>query len=184
MNLFGKPRGTKYHSRIIEAVTYEYDEQRLVVEGTLTDHRFQVFHLATGEKKSPGILHNMVIHLLVNKTTLEIEDINVKMPCVPREDCLNTINSIDSVKGLRVTSGYTAKVKELAGNGKGCNHLVALLAAMGAPVIQGYAAYHLHHSPVFIGNMTKMLADSCWAWRKNGPMFKMIKEKIEAMHQQ
>jgi hypothetical protein len=77
MSLFGKPNGKKYHTRTIEVNTYEYDERRLAVEGCLTDHRLQEFHLATGEKRSPGILHQMIIHLLVNKTTLEIEDLHV-----------------------------------------------------------------------------------------------------------
>lgn len=48
------------------------------------------------------------------------------MPVVPGEECLEAAGSLDSVKGLRITGGFTAKVKSLAGNGKGCQHLVAL----------------------------------------------------------
>jgi len=70
MSLFGKPNGKKYHTRTIEVNTYEYDEQRLVVEGCLTDHRLQEFYLATGEKRSPGILHQMIIHLLVIRAVI------------------------------------------------------------------------------------------------------------------
>jgi len=54
MNLFGKPKGKKYHTRTIEVNTYEYDEQRLVVEGCLADQRLQEYHLATGEKRLPA----------------------------------------------------------------------------------------------------------------------------------
>jgi hypothetical protein len=81
MSLFEKPRGKKYHTRTIEINTYEYDEQRLVVEGCLADHRLQEYHLATGEERPPGLLHQMIIHMLVNKTTLEIEDLHVEMNC-------------------------------------------------------------------------------------------------------
>lgn len=179
MSLFGKPKGKKYHTRTIEVNTYEYDGHRLAVEGCLADHRLQEFHLATGEKRSPGILHQMIIHLLVNKTTLEIEDLHVEMPAVPREECLETINSMEPVKGLRITGGFTSKVKALVGSGKGCNHLVALLTSMGSSTIQGYAAYRLQESPRFISDMINMLVNTCWTWRAEGPLIKFIKEKID-----
>jgi hypothetical protein len=179
MRLFGKPRGKKYHTRTIEINTYEYDEQRLVVEGCLADHRLQEYHLATGEKRSPGLLHQMIIHMLVNKTTLEIEDLHVEMPTVPREECLDTINSVDAVKGLRITRGFTSRVKALVGSGEGCNHLVALLTSMGSSTIQGYAAYRLQESPRFISDMINMLENTCWTWRSKGSLMNLIKEKIE-----
>jgi hypothetical protein len=180
MDLFGKPKGKKYHTRTIEVNTYEYDKQRLVVEGCLTDHRLQEFYLATGEKRSPGILHQMVIHLLVNKTTLEIEDLHVEMPAVPREECLETSNSLETVKGLKITSGFTSRVKTLVGGGKGCQHLLALLTSMGSSAIQGYAAYKLQESPRFISDMIPMLLNTCWTWRAEGPLINYIKEKIDA----
>jgi hypothetical protein len=178
MNLFGKPKGKRYHTRTIEMNTYEYDEQRLVIEGCLTDHRLQEFHLATGEKRSPGILHRMIIHLLVHKTTLEIEDLHVEMPDVPRKECLEAINSLEPVKGLKITGGFTSKVKALVGSGKGCNHLVALLTSMGSSTIQGFAAYKLQDSPRFISEMIPMLENTCWTWRTEGYMINFIKEKI------
>ena len=177
--MFGKPKGKKYHTRTIEVNTYEYDNQRLVVEGCLTDHRLQEFHLATGEKRSPGILHQIIIHLLVNKATLEIEDLHVEMPTVPREECLETTSSMETVKGLRITSGFTSRVKTLVGSGNGCQHLVALLTAMGPSTVQGYAAYNNHKSPGFILDMIPMLVNTCWTWRAEGPLINFIKEKIE-----
>ena len=179
MGLFGKPSGKKYHTRSIEVNTFEYDEQRLAVEGCLTDHRLQEFRLVTGEKRSHGILHQMIIHLLVNKTTLEIEDLHVEMPTVPREECLETINSLEAVKGLRITRGFTSTVKALVGSGKGCHHLVALLTTMGSSFIQGYAAYKLQESPRFISDMINMLVNTCWTWRAEGSLINYIKEKIE-----
>ena len=177
--MFGKPRGKKYHTRTIEINTYEYDEQRLVVEGCLADHRLQEYHLATGEKRSPGLLHQMIIHMLVNKTTLEIEDLHVEMPTVPREECLETINSIDAVKGLRITRGFTSRVKALVGSGKGCNHLVALLTSMGSSTIQGYAAYKLQESSRLTSDMLNLLENTCWTWRKEGPLMNFINVKIK-----
>ncbi len=174
MSLFGKPKGKKYHTRTIEVNTYEYDEQRLVVEGCLTDHRLQAYYKVTGEKRSPGILHQMIIHLLVNKTNLEIEDIHVEMPCVPNQECPKTTNSLEHVRGLRIAGGFTLKVKALVGRGQGCSHLVALLTAMGSSAIQGYAAHKLQEPSGFTPDMIHMLADNCWAWRADGPLINAV----------
>jgi hypothetical protein len=179
MSVFGKPDGDKCHTRSIQTSTYDYDERSLAVTGCLTDHRFQDFQMATGEKRSPGILHQMIIRLLVNKTTLQIEDLLVEMPVVPGEDCLDTAGSLDAVRGLRITGGFTAKVKALAGSGKGCQHLVALLTAMGPSTVQGYAAYNDHKSPGFILGKLHMLADTCRTWRSEGPLLNLLK-KIKA----
>ncbi len=180
MGLFGKPKGKKYHTRTIEVNTYEYDDRRLVVEGCLTDHRLQEFHLTKGEKRSPGILHQMIIHLLVNKTNLEIEDLHVEMPDVPNEECLETINSMEPVKGLKIASGFRSRIKALVGNGKGCQHLANLLTSMGSSAVQGYAAYKQQKSPKIISDMINMLVNTCWTWRTEGPLVNSIKEKIEA----
>ena len=180
MSLFGKRKGKKYHTRNIEINTYEYDNERIAVEGCLTDHRLQEYYLATGERRLPGILHQMIIHLLVNKTSLVIEDLHVAMPAVPREDCLETKKSLESVKGLRITRGFTAKVKELVGKGRGCNHLVELLTAMGASAIQGYVAYRLQEPARFKSDLLDMVQDTCWTWRAEGSLVKDIKERIKA----
>lgn len=179
MSLLGKPKGKKYHTRAIEVNTYEYDEQRLAIEGCLTDHRFQEYHRATGEKRSPGIVHQMIIHLLINTTTLEIEDLHVEMPVVPFEECLETISSLEPVKGLRIIRGFMSKVKTLVGSGNGCQHLLELLTAMGPSTVQGYAAYNDHKFPSFILDKINMLVNTCWTWRAEGSFMKFIKEKSQ-----
>ena len=181
MRLFGKPKGKKYHSRSIEVNIYEYDDQRLTVVGCLTDNRWQEFYLATGEKREPGLLHQMVIHLLVNKTNLEIEDIHVEMPCVPRESCLETITDMKSIKGLKIAAGFTSKLKALAGRGKGCAHLVALLTSMGASAIQGYAADKLREY-TNMSTMINLIENSCWTWRTEGSLINAVREKIKTEH--
>ena len=182
MLIFGKAKGEKYHSRTIEMATYEYDDFRFVTEGILTDYRFKEYHLATDEKKSPGILHQLIIHLLVNKTNLEIGDLHVKMPVIPSEYCLETINCLDPVKGLRITGGFTSKVKDIAGGDKGCNHLVALLTSMGPSIVQGYGAYYDYKIPRFIADNFEMLVNTCRTWREGGPLVNILREKIKAEH--
>lgn len=179
MNFFGKPKGKRYHTRTTEISTYEYDEQRFVVEGCLADHRWQEFHLETGEKRRPGIFHHMIIHWLVNKQTLLIEDIDVTMPAVPDDGCLEIIGSIEPVKGLSVARGFTSKVKALGGNGKGCTHIIELLISMAGSAVQGYVAYRQHESLMSKTDIMNMCENTCWTWRSDGPVVSLLKEKIK-----
>jgi len=176
MNIFGKPKEDKYHKRAIEVSTYEYDDLRFAVEGILTDHRFKEYQLGSGAKRSPGILHQMLIHLLINKTNLKIEDIHVEMPVVPTEACLETIHCLDLIKGLSISGGFTSKVKNIAGGNKGCSHLVALLISMGPAIIQGYGAYYDHKVPGFLRDNYNIVIDTCWLWRADGPLVKSFKD--------
>jgi len=179
MLAFGKPKGEKYHTRTIETATFDFDDGRFVVEGTLTDRRFLDYSLASGETKPPGILHQMVVHLLVNKKSLAIEDIEVTMPVVPGEECRETSGCLAPAKGLKVTGGFTAKVKDIAGGVKGCNHLVSLLTALGPSVFQGYGAYIDHNFPGFLLDHFDILTNTCRTWRADGPLVENLKEQRE-----
>jgi len=182
MQSIWKSKGEKLHSRKIEVTTYDYDEQRMIVEGSLKDDRFQESHAITGEKFPSGVIHHMAIRLLVNCSTLLIEDIDVDLISVPREACRETIGCLAPIKGLTITKGFTAKVKKLAGGKRGCTHLVELILAMAPAAIQGYATYQSRKQAVFDPDRAKMilqfLVNTCHAWREDGPFVEMFKKKL------
>jgi len=182
MQSIWKSKGEKLHSRNIEVTTYDYDEQRMIVEGSLKDDRFQESHAITGEKFPSGVIHHMAIRLLVNCSTLLIEDIDVDLISVPREACRETIGCLAPIKGLTITKGFTAKVKKLAGGKRGCTHLVELILAMAPAAIQGYATYQSRKQAVFDPDRAKMilqfLVNTCHAWREDGPFVEMFKKKL------
>jgi hypothetical protein len=175
MGTMTKEKGNKVHTRSIEINTYEHDDQHLVVEGCLMDKRTGEYFLISGEKRPPGMIHHMVIHMLVNISTLTIEDIEAEMPTVPREECLETIESLAPVKGMRIASGFTLKVKELIGGIKGCSHLQALLISMAPAAIQGFGAYQSQKPSGYGSNLPliiRFLINTCRPWRENGPLVK------------
>ena len=182
MQSIWKSKGEKLHSRKIEVTTYNYDEQRMIVEGSLKDDRFQESHAITGEKFPSGVIHHMAIRLLVNCSTLLIEDIDVDLISIPREACRETIGCLAPIKGLTITKGFTAKVKKLAGGKRGCTHLVELILAMAPAAIQGYATYQSRKQAVFDPDRAKMilqfLVNTCHAWREDGPFVEMFKKKL------
>jgi len=177
-----KQKGEKLHTRNIKVTTYEYDEQRIIVEGSLKDDRFQESYSTTGEKFPSGVIHHMIIRLLVNCSNLVIEDIDVDLTSVPREACRETLGCLAPIKGLIITKGFTAKVKKIAGGKKGCTHLVELILAMGPAAIQGYAAYQSRKpaafDPVHAKMILEFLTDTCHVWREDGPFVEVFKKQL------
>ena len=176
-------KGKKIHTRDIEVTNYESDGQRIIVEGSLRDHRFQDSYTITGEKFTGGIIHSMTIRLLVNCSTFMIEEVDVELPAVPREFCRETLDCLAPIKGLTITRGFTAKVKKIAGGSKGCTHLVELLQAMAPAVFQGVAAYRAQalsgFDPARAEAALKLLANTCHAWREDGPLVERINRMLD-----
>jgi hypothetical protein len=182
MQSIRKSKGEKLHTRNIKVTTYDYDGQKIIVEGFLKDDRFQESRVITGEKFPSGVIHHMAIRLLVNCSNLLIEDIDVDLLSVPREACRETIGCLAPIKGLTITKGFTAKVKKLIGGKKGCTHLEELILAMAPAAIQGYATYQSRKPVVFDPDYEKMilefLVNSCRVWREDGPFVEMLKKKL------
>ena len=182
MQTIWKPKGKKLHKRNIAVTTYNYDEQRMIVEGILKDDRLHEYHMITGEIKPRGVIHYMSISLLVNCSNLSIEDVDVDLMSVPEKECMETITCLDSIKGLTITRGFTAKVKKIAGGKKGCTHLMELLLVMAPAAIQGLIAYRAQKASAFNHDRAKRaveyLIDTCHAWSEDGPFVKRYKHLL------
>jgi hypothetical protein len=183
MQSIWKSKGGKLHTRNIEVTTYDYDGQRIIVEGFLKDDRFHESHVITGETFPSGVIHHMAIRLLVNCSNLLIEDVDVDLISVPREVCRETIDYLAPIKGLTITKGFTAKVKKLVVGKKGCTHLVELLLAMAPAAIQGFAAHQSQKPSNFDPDRANMilqfLVNTCHAWREDGPLVQRFKKKLD-----
>jgi len=175
-------KGKKIHARKIEVSTYEYDGQRIIVEGFLKDDRFQDTHTVTGETFPRGIIHHMGIRMLINCSNFVIEDIDAELIAVPRDVCRETLECLAPIRGLTITRGFTAKVKKLAGGNKGCTHLLELLLAMAPAAVQGFAAHQSQTPSGFNSEQArfilKYLINTCHAWREDGPFVQTHKEML------
>lgn len=165
----------KVHTRTINIATYIYDQDAVVVEGELKDDRLIQSFRASGEIAEPGIIHSMIIRILVKGPALVIEDVQVQMPTVPNEVCLETRESLEPILGLPIISGFTMKIKERVGGAKGCAHLLALLTAMAPAAVQGAwtaASTRKRDSADLKQYSMERLKNTCYVWREDGPAFR------------
>lgn len=174
-------------SRTIDIRCYEYDTDSVLVEGEIKDTRHCPYYLVTGEKRDPGILHNMKISMKVTGNSLIISDIKVDMLHYPREECIEANNNIQKLNGLSITKGFTKAVKDIIGGIRGCTHVANCILAMAPAAVQGFWA-NKAQKPVTRefanqGSMSHYLIDTCYVWRKDGPMIKKLSETISKLNQ-
>ena len=173
----------KAHQRSITVTTYKAGVGKAVVEGRLVDHRFMENFLLTGDKIPAGDIHNMIVRLLIDTTSPMIEDVEVELIKVPRPECTELYDSLSVIKGLRISKGFTQRIKSLLGGTKSCSHLRELAEAIGPAVIQGVFSIRASNSeelraliddPQMKKAFSDSLANSCYVWREDGPEFKKV----------
>lgn len=175
-------REKKIHGRQIAITTYDYGSESVVVEGRLTDNRHTTtYYFSDGQSRPPGVVHDLVIRMVVKGPELVIDDIDVDMETVPREDCREVLNTLKPLIGMKIRAGFTEKVKAKIGGAKGCTHLVALLLAMAPAAVQG-AWSAVARQPVdpvkYSGAALSFLENTCWVWRSDGELMKETREKL------
>lgn len=161
------------HNRNIDIATYAWDADHILLVGELKEQRYVGFINPVGERVDPGIYHHMNIELLLDTKTMTIKDVAVSFPQAPRDDCSTMTASLDQIKGMDITRGFTAKIKKMVGGNKGCVHLNTLLLAMAPAAVQGsWTNNSRQQKEAGQPNMeiSNHLVDSCWTWRKNGPL--------------
>lgn len=175
--------GEAVHTRAITTTTYSVDDDHILLEGSLQDNRLkEACGLTSGERRKPGIVHDLKIRLLVNGRDLSIEDVEVRLDHVPHEDCRKTQESLRPLVGRRIEPGFSMWVRNTFGGPKGCAHLNALLLAMASAAVQGlwtHWASRPEPSPRArsLAAESRYLIDTCWPWRKEGPRARKLLEE-------
>jgi hypothetical protein len=174
-------QNNKIHNRQIDITIYENDASSFVMEGKLTDTRFRKTFYMNGATRPPGTLHGLVIRMQISRTGLMIEDIEVDMNTVPRAECREISHCLECIKGMKISSGFSEKVKTMVGGAKGCAHLVTLLLAMGPAAVQGawsIATQNPANPADYSKNTLSYLENTCWVWRSDGLLMKEYLEKM------
>jgi len=173
MGLLEKRTGEKVHNRTLEIFTYPMGDRGIIVTGELIEKRLQPGYGISGEIREPHTVHHMIIRMSIEGLTFTITEIEVEMPSVPREACLETAQFLNRLVGMNIASGFTLKAREIVGGRNGCAHLLALLMAMAPAAVQGFWVHHTA-KPVEIKKsahlMEQYLIDTCWVWRREGPL--------------
>lgn len=175
------------HERNANVKIFEIRENKILVEGVLTDERFcHSFLYAIQEIIDPGIVHRMVVRMVLQLPKLVILSAEAEMQSVPVETCREAKDSVKKLVGLRLTQGFREKLNELLGGKNGCIHMNNLIIFMRTAAIQGlYSHYNrvrengrLTHSDID----KSLIINSCHLWREEG-QFALRFEEIRKVSQ-
>ena len=189
MNRLLATAGDKVQERTITIMTYSAGPGKIVMEGTLMDRRFTENYLLTGEKRPVGVFHHMVLRILVNETSRLIEDVDVELIAVPRDECIQIKDSLDSLKGEHITKGFMRRMQSLIGGEKSCAHLRTLLVSMSSTVVQGIYSIQsqkpfdfrmLIDKPETERALLGTVLDTCYVWREGGPELQSVLRMIDS----
>ncbi|MGA6926658.1 MAG: DUF2889 domain-containing protein [Desulfosarcina sp.] len=172
-----KTKQQKIHNRKIDTAIYEGASDTIIVEGSLQDQRFCDSYLFSGEVRPPYTVHHMIIRMELQLPELTILEIEVKMPTVPHNVCLETQACLAPLKGLRIAAGFTSKVRKLIYRKKACTHLQTLVTAMAPAAFQGAWSARIRKPldpDVYVDMMIK-LKNTCWTWREDGQLVEKLK---------
>ncbi len=171
------------HTRTISVNCYETDEERLVIEGYLTDERhFPYVLYALNKKRDAGLMHHMTLTMELTIPQLKILSIKTAMPVIPDAGCGDVKEAVQKLTGRRIQPGFTNEVKRIFGKASGCIHLTNLILTMSSAAVQGLWSYFSRSREGGVALSLpdtdgSMLLDSCYMWRKDGPFVKNIRQR-------
>lgn len=169
----------RIHSRNLSIDTYELEEDRLLIEGTLRDDRlFPSYFYSARQFVDPGVIHLIVVRLTITLPRLLITEAEARMEAVPNDICREVIDTIRNLEGLRIHRGFRKEVVKRMGGKTGCLHMTNLVLAMASAAVQGQWAYYSRKRGEAPAKSPKidasLLLDSCWLWREDGLFYERI----------
>ena len=107
------------------------------------------------------------------------------MPTVPITDCPDTLDHVSQLEGLKISAGFSKKIREIIGGSDGCAHLCTLITTMGTEIIHGAMTWKRHQDRVK-GQLSPLprqsqdfVVDTCRIWKKGGSRHQALLEAIE-----
>jgi len=173
-------QGKLVHTRKIEIRTYDLGNDRVRIEGKLTDIK-NPSDADGGMREGSTLIHDLLARIWVQGPELTISRVEADMAHIPREVCSEALPGLQRLVGLKIISGFTAKVKALIGGIRGCAHLTSLFLSLGPVVVQGYwAAYgDRRESRSLDSPVISRVINSCHVWRKDGPLLRSLASSWE-----
>lgn len=167
------------HHRRIEMRGFLRSDGLFEVEGRVTDRKSYDFQSLLGGGTVPKgePLHDMGVRLTFD-ADLMVHEVETFTEAAPYEICPGGGHALQSLRGLRMTSGWSARVRERLVSHKSCLHLVQLLGPMATVAFQTLSVQRQKPEVDRDQNGRPLKIDTCFAYgaeqslvRDNWPEF-------------
>lgn len=172
------------HTRSIQLTGYRRSDGLFEVEGRLTDTKPVDFQPPSDDRviKAGEAIHHMGIRIVFDEN-MTVHDVIAVTEAAPYNDCYRAPDTLKTLIGLRMSSGWSSEVRRRLSGAASCVHLAGLMAPMATTAYQALTLHRLGNTAQQTDEKPKEL-DSCLAYSRHGeiaqrrwPTFYLAEEK-------
>jgi len=167
------------HHRRIDMGGYRRSDGRFELEGRVIDRKTADFSPASGNRLVPAgqAIHDMGVRLVFD-ARMEVVSVATFTSAAPYGECPGGGASLQSLVGLRMSSGWSREVNSRLERADTCTHLRELLIPMASAAFQSLSANRNGNPDRLDASGRPVKIDSCYAYsaardlvRKRWPEF-------------
>jgi hypothetical protein len=123
------------HNRSISIIAYQRADGLVDVEGHILDIKPFSHHLLDSHRAAGDPVHDLWLRLVINRDMV-VQSAEAKLDVGAHSICHLVAPNFAALAGLRIGPGWNRMVRERVGQGRGCTHLVEMLAQMATTAMQ------------------------------------------------
>ena len=153
------------HFRRIDMRGFQRSDGLFEVEGRVTDRKPRDFVPASGGPAKPAgePVHDMGVRLVYDEQ-LRVHEVHTFTNAAPYGHCPEGGRALQSIKGLRMTSGWSKEVRNRLRGATSCTHLMELLIPMATTAFQSLSELGLTRVERTDNTGRPVKIDSCYAY--------------------
>jgi len=153
------------HFRRIDMRGWRRSDGLFEVEGQVVDRKPHAFKSPSGPKVTPANepIHDMGVKLIFDENML-VHDVVAFTTSAPYADCFAAGNTLQKIKGLHISGGWSREVRERLGGAQSCTHLMQLLIPLGTTAFQSLSMVRIDRPDALKADGRPVKVDSCYAY--------------------
>ncbi|HHW1763914.1 TPA: DUF2889 domain-containing protein [Pseudomonas aeruginosa] len=158
-------REEELHFRRIDMRGWRRSDGLFELEGRVTDRKPYDFEPWRGGKHVPAgePIHDMGVRLVFDQE-LCIHGVETFTEAAPYGECPEGGRALQSLIGLRMTSGWSKEVRSRLGGARSCTHLMELLIPMATTAFQSLSQVNRGRAERVDATGRPLKIDSCYAY--------------------
>jgi hypothetical protein len=153
------------HFRRIDMRGFRRSDGLYEVEGRVIDRKPQLFEAGSGGRRVPAgePIHDLGVRLVFDKDML-VHDVETFTAAAPYAPCPEGGRALQSLKGVRMASGWSREVRNRLSGARSCTHLMELLIPLATTAIQSLSSVRSDRPDPVDANGRPLKIDSCYAY--------------------
>jgi hypothetical protein len=159
------------HFRRIDMRGFRRSDGLFEAEGRVTDRKPGDFTPASADHAVPANepIHDMGVRLVFDEAMV-VRDVQTFTNAAPYDVCPEGGRALQSIKGLRITAGWSREVRARLSGARSCTHLMELLIPLATTAIQSMSALRVGQPETLDATGRPKKIDSCYAYSAEGEL--------------